>query len=203
LIGPPGHKPAVAAICLVSSWRGPYACAIPATLETTMVRLLLGIGFSTLIATSALAHITLETRQAPVGTSYKAILRVPHGCDGSATTAIRVKIPEGLIDAKPMPKPGWTLKIVKGHYAKPYKLFHATVSEGATEIDWSGGKLPDDQYDEFVFRGSLASDLEPGTMLYFPVVQECEKGVQRWIEIPKAGADYPEPAPGLKLLPKP
>jgi uncharacterized protein YcnI len=37
-------------------------------------------------------------------------------------------------------------------------------------------------------------------------VQECEKGVHRWIEIPVAGktaADYPEPAPGLKLLRKP
>jgi uncharacterized protein YcnI len=37
------------------------------------------------------------------------------------------------------------------------------------------------------------------------VVQECEKGVHRWIEIPAAGkssSDYPEPAPALKLLPK-
>jgi uncharacterized protein YcnI len=43
-------------------------------------------------------------------------------------------------------------------------------------------------------------------MLYFPVVQECEKGVHRWIEIPAAGkssGDYPEPAPALKLQPKP
>jgi uncharacterized protein YcnI len=42
-------------------------------------------------------------------------------------------------------------------------------------------------------------------MLYFPVVQECEKGVHRWIEIPAAGkspGDYPSPAPGLKLVPK-
>jgi uncharacterized protein YcnI len=37
------------------------------------------------------------------------------------------------------------------------------------------------------------------------VVQECEKGVHRWIEIPAAGkpaSEYPEPAPALKLLPK-
>ena len=48
--------------------------------------------------------------------------------------------------------------------------------------------------------------LEAGKMLYFPVVQECERGLHRWIEIPAAGkssGDYPEPAPALKLLPKP
>jgi periplasmic copper chaperone A len=151
----------------------------------------------------AFAHVTLEQAQATVGTSYKAVLRVPHGCDGSATTAIRVRIPEGVIDVKPMPKPGWTLNTVKGNYAKTYSLFHAQISEGVTEIDWSGGRLPDDYYDEFVFQSYLASDLQPGQTLYFPIVQECEKGVHRWIETPAAGKDYPEPAPGLKLLPKP
>ena len=154
------------------------------------------------VSTCALAHVTLETGQAPIGSGYKAVLRVPHGCDGSPTTAIRVKIPEGVIDVKPMPKAGWTVNVVKGKYAKAHKLFKAQVSEGAIEIDWSGGKLPDDFYDEFVFHAVLASDLEPGTVLYFPVVQQCEKGVHRWIEIPKPGSDYPEPAPGLKLLPK-
>ena len=74
------------------------------------------------------------------------------------------------------------------------------------ESVWSGGKLPDAWYDEFVFQGFVAGDLEPGGPLYFPVVQECEKGVHRWIEIPAAGksaADYPEPAPVLRLLPRP
>jgi uncharacterized protein YcnI len=151
---------------------------------------------------AAFAHVTLATGEAPVGASYKAVLRVPHGCDGSATTAIRVRIPEGVIGVKPMPKPGWTVTIVKGKYAKTYSLFHAKVSEGATEIAWSGGKLPDEYYDEFVFQGFLASDLAPGATLYFPLVQECEKGVHRWIEIPAAGRESPEPAPGLRLLPK-
>ena len=38
--------------------------------------------------TIAFAHITLENQQAAVGASYKAVLRVPHGCDGSATVAV-------------------------------------------------------------------------------------------------------------------
>jgi len=151
---------------------------------------------------SAFAHVTLERNQAPVGASYKAVFRVPHGCDGSPTTAIRVRIPDGVIDVKPMPKPGWTLNLVNGKYAKPHTLLRTEVSEGVTEVDWTGGNLPDDYYDEFVLQAFLASDLQPGQTIYFRVVQECEKGIHRWIEIPTEGSDLPEPAPGLKLLPK-
>ena len=168
-----------------------------------MIRSLLAGALAAAI-TPALAHVTLETQDAKVGGGYRAVLRVPHGCSGSATTSVRVKIPEGLIGVKPMPKPGWTLTTTAGKYPKTYKLFHAEVSEGVTEIGWSGGKLPDAWYDEFVFTGVLAGDLEAGKKLYFPVVQECEKGVHRWIEIPAAGksrSDYSEPAPELRLLP--
>jgi periplasmic copper chaperone A len=169
-----------------------------------MIRSLLLAILGAVVITPAIAHITLESQEAKVGGGYKAVLRVPHGCGESPTTAIRVKIPEGVIGVKPMPKPGWTLTTATGKYPKAYKLFHAELKEGVAEIDWSGGKLPDAWYDEFVFNGFLSGDLEPGKKLYFPVVQECEKGVHRWIEIPAAGKsrdDYSDPAPELKLLP--
>jgi uncharacterized protein YcnI len=154
---------------------------------------------------AAFAHITLETQEAAVGSTYKAILRVPHGCDGKATTAVRVQIPEGVISVKPMPKPGWTLQTKKGKYEKSYELYGQAVTDGVKEVDWSGGSLPDEFYDEFVFRGRLAADLSAGQQLFFPVVQECDGAVDRWIEIPAAGQDEDAleyPAPGIKLLPK-
>lgn len=158
------------------------------------------------ITTPALAHITLEQREAPVGGSYKAVLKVPHGCKGSPTTAIRVKIPDGMIAVKPMPKPGWTISTTRGKYQKTYEHFHnAKLSEGVVEIGWSGGSLSDEHYDEFVFQGFFAADLKPDTTLYFPVVQECAQGIHRWIEIPaagKTGGDLEQPAPDLKLLPR-
>jgi uncharacterized protein YcnI len=152
--------------------------------------------------TNASAHITLETRQARIGASYKAVMRVPHGCEGSATTAIKIRIPRGVINVKPMPKAGWKLETVTGKYDKTYSLRGAKAGEGVTELHWTGGKLPDAFYDEFVFMGALADELEAGKTIYFPVVQECEKGVQRWIEIPENGQEGSAPAPGLKLLPK-
>lgn len=152
------------------------------------------------------AHVTLETGEASVGSSYKAVLRVPHGCDGKATIAVRVKVLEGFLAAKPMPKAGWTLKTETGKYAKSYTLHGEAITEGVQEIGWSGGNLPDAYYDEFVLRGTLAADLPAGEMLYFPVVQECEgSATERWIQIPAAGQkadDLELPAPGIKLLPK-
>lgn len=152
-------------------------------------------------AAPAFAHVTLEKGEAAVGSTYKAVLRLPHGCDGNATTSVRVKIPEGLISVKPMPHAGWELSTVKGPYQNTYELFGSKVSEGVTEITWSGGNLPDAYYDEFVFRGTLASTLEAGTTLYFPVIQTCATGEEAWIEIPVEGQPEPElPAPGLKLV---
>ncbi len=158
-----------------------------------------------LTAGVASAHVTLETGEATAGSTYKAVFRVPHGCDGSSTIKFTVKIPEGVIAVKPMPHAGWTIDTVKGKYAKTYDYYGSKLDEGVTEVTWSGGNLPDAYYDEFVLRGMLAADL-PAGMLYFPAVQECEKGTDRWIEIPEAGKtaeDYETPAPGLNVLPKP
>ena len=159
-----------------------------------------------LAATPALAHVTLEQRESPVDASYKVVLRVPHGCDGSATTKLTVQIPEGVISVKPMIKPGWTIDIKRGAYARAYSFLHgAKFTEGPKEISWSGGNLPDTFYDEFVISTYLAGELTAGETLYFPVVQECEKGAHHWIELPtpdKPAGTLGDPAPGEKLLQK-
>src|SRR5215207_7891344 len=144
---------------------------------------LVAVALATLTASPAAAHVTLEKRQAPVGSYYKAVFAVPHGCAGSPTVKVRVQIPEGVIGSK--------------------------VSEGVKEVVWSGGKVADDNYDEFVFSSFLTPGLKPDTTLYFPVVQECEQGVSRWIDIPSSegrgghGPGSKTPAPGLKLIAKP
>jgi uncharacterized protein YcnI len=158
-----------------------------------------------LVSVPASAHVTLETQQAVAGSYFKTVVRVPHGCEGSPTTRLRVRIPDGAAAVKPQPKAGWELTIVKGKLAQPYDDGHGNkITEGVTEVVWSGGKLLDEHYDEFWFRMQLPKT--PNVTIYVPVVQECEKGIHRWIEIPAAGKsadDYKEPAPSLKLLPRP
>jgi periplasmic copper chaperone A len=156
------------------------------------------------LAGPALAHTTLEAQQAPIGSTYRAVLRVGHGCEGAPTLKLRVRIPEGVINVKQMPKPGWEMQTIKAAYEKKYDYDGTAVIEGVREIVWTG-KLLDKHYDEFVFRAYLTDSLRPDTMLHFPTVQECGGGkVDRWIEIPSEGKsvdDHQYPAPGLKLMP--
>jgi uncharacterized protein YcnI len=151
---------------------------------------------------SASAHITLETREAPADSYFKAVFSVPHGCAGSPTTKVRVRIPDGVTGVKPQPKPGWELSTVKTKVEGTVQGDHgAAVTQAITEVIWIG-KLPDEYFDQFVMQLRLP-DVPAGTVLYFPVVQECEKGVTRWIERPEAGkTDLREPAPALRLTPK-
>jgi uncharacterized protein YcnI len=168
--------------------------------------LMIAFAAAAAVTSPAGAHVTLQNRQATPASYYKAVFAVPHGCAGSPTVKIRVQIPEGVIAVKPMPKPGWNVETVKGKYSTSYELHGATITEGVKEVLWSGGKLADDNYDEFVLATFLTGSLKPNTTLYFPLVQECEQGTSRWIEIPQEGKpahDTKSPAPGVKLMPKP
>lgn len=157
------------------------------------------VAVATLAAVPAYAHATLEVRQAAIGSTYKAVLRVPHGCGAEATNVVRVQIPEGFYNVKPMPKAGWTLETVTGPYAQPYDNHGTQLTEGVKEIVWKDGNLPNEWYDEFVFRGTFAGTLEPG-QYYFPAIQECANGEEAWIDV--TGADNAEmPAPSLELVP--
>jgi uncharacterized protein YcnI len=158
-----------------------------------------------LIAASPLgAHVFIEGKQAAVGADYKAVFVVPHGCSGSSTTKLRVQIPEGVIATEAKAVAGWNVEIVKGKYTSEYDYNGGKVAEGIKEVAWTGGKLPDKTRQEFVIETYLTGGLKPNTTLYFPVVQECEQGVSRWIEIPPDGATRSHegkwPAPGVKLI---
>ena len=69
-----------------------------------------------------------------MGSYYKAVFAVPHGCAGSPTVKLRVQIPEGVIGIKPMPKPGWTIEMVKGANATEYEFHGGKISEGVKEV---------------------------------------------------------------------
>ncbi|WP_420408014.1 YcnI family protein [Hoeflea sp.] len=164
-----------------------------------VARAAIAVVLASTMSTSVSAHATLEVREAALGATYKAVLRVPHGCEGEATHTVRVQIPEGFFAVKPMPKAGWTLETVTGPYENTYVNHGTELTEGVKEIIWSGGDLKDEWYDEFVFRGTFADTLEPSTF-YFPAIQECANGEAAWIDT--SGAEgVAHPAPKLELVP--
>lgn len=164
---------------------------------------LLGLGLLTL---PAAAHISFETPVVAAGKTAKFVLRVPHGCGDRPTTGIRLQIPKGLESVKPQPKAGWTLELVpEAHTDAAGAAAHSGGHGSAaaiSEIAWTGGRLEDAWYDEFAFRATVAK----GTTgrLFVPVVQQCDGGVERWIEVPAAGGssdDLKFPAPSVRVEP--
>jgi uncharacterized protein YcnI len=152
-----------------------------------------------LMASAAQAHITLEQDTARAGSYQKLTFRVGHGCDGSPTKAIAVTMPESVIGAKPMPKPGWNIRLVEGKLAVPVESHGRRIASAVREVSWSGGPLQDAYYDEFSVQVKLPA--EPGK-LYFKIVQQCEKGSVAWDELPgEAGVKVKAPAPVLNVLP--
>jgi uncharacterized protein YcnI len=95
-------------------------------------------------------------------------------------------LPEGATAAKPLAKEGWT------------------VTEVAGEIAWRGGSIDPKTHE--IFGIALKLPNTPGRTLYFPAIQECQQGTNRWIEIPAAGQtvkDLRNPAPFVTLTPLP
>lgn len=153
-------------------------------------------------ATAASAHVTFLDAEAPQEATILATLQVPHGCDGKPTNEVQVKLPEGFVFAKPQPKAGWQLEVIKGDYKKSYDNHGTPVKSGAIEIRWKGGNLSDDFYDTFVIQGKV-SGVDAGTSLAFPVTQLCGDTVEAWDQLAADGSDphkLKSPAPVLTVV---
>ncbi|MDH7800718.1 MULTISPECIES: copper chaperone PCu(A)C [unclassified Rhizobium] len=154
----------------------------------------------------AFAHTTFVDGSAEQDSTIVAALQVPHGCDGGlATTEVQIKLPEGFISAKPQPKAGWELEIIKGDYQKAYKNHGQEIKSGPVEIRWKAGNLPDEFYDTFAVQGKI-SGIEVGQDLPFKVTQLCgDKGKVSWDEVAAAGVDphsLKSPAPTIRVTAK-
>lgn len=161
-------------------------------MNTSKALQVIAIGALSVWASSAFSHVTLEQAQVESGSTYKAVLRVGHGCEGLPTTALRVQLPAGFQGAKPMPKAGWTLQTKVDKLATPYDNHGKSITEDVTEITWTAtsasAALPDSQYDEFVVRGRAAM---PVGAAWFKVTQLCKEGSKEgsnpWTEVPANG----------------
>jgi len=154
------------------------------------------------VASPALAHVTANPDTGTAGKYFATSFRVSHGCEGSDTVALTIKLPAGTVILKPQHKAGWTVSTKKSKLDKPVSIGHGkTADEQFDEVTWRGGPLSDGEYDDF---GLLLKLPEVPQTLWFPITQECVKGANDWTGIPKDGQewhDLPMPAPFVKVTP--
>jgi uncharacterized protein YcnI len=148
--------------------------------------LLAAVTSAVVLATGGLAsaHIDPDPVEAQAGSRLTVGFTVEHGCEGSPTVQLDMRLPEGVVDPVAEPVDGWDGSV-------------ETV-DGDAIVTFAGGPLPDDV--EGTFSVTMTLPPTPDTVIYFPFVQRCEVGEIRWIQIPnEAGDDLDEPAPAMTL----
>ena len=158
--------------------------------RTTVVRRvtlsgLAAVGIVALGATSAMAHVTITPSTTAAGATAELRVEIPHGCVGSATTAISIRMPEGVSDVTASGTDRWA------------------VEQAADALTWTTDEpLPDAEHAEVEFSVRLPDD--DGATLVFPVIQQCEQGEAAWTEVAEHGEGHDgleRPAPVLVVTP--
>lgn len=148
---------------------------------------------------SASAHVDVEPSSAAAGSETVLTFSLPHGCDGSSTTAFGIGIPEGVEGVTPTVNPSWTVSQVPVDLASPISDGHGhSVTTRIGQIVYTA-KVPlaDGLRDTFALSLVLPEDAA-GKTLEFPVLQTCEKGSTMWDQTSKPGEAEPEfPAPAV------
>ena len=138
------------------------------------------VAFALAGTSPASAHIDPDPAEAQAGSTLSIGFTVEHGCDGSPTTQLDMRLPDGVTGASPDSVDGW----------------EGSIDDNV--VTFMGGPLPDDV--EGTFSVTMTLPPTPDTTIYFPFVQRCEEGEIRWIGIPTEPDDeLDEPAPALVL----
>lgn len=149
----------------------------------------------------ASAHVTAEPQDVLADSYQKLSFKVTHGCEGSATKAVIINIPEALHGAKPMPKLGWAISLDIKPLSQPYNSHGRLIKEEVRTVTWQGGLLPNEYFDEFSIHVRVSSQIG---QIAIPVTQLCESGRLNWNEVvtPEKSRDMLEaPAPVINIFP--
>jgi periplasmic copper chaperone A len=167
---------------------------------TSMVAAATGVLTLTLAGTAG-AHITANPGEAPSDGFATVSFQVPHGCEESPMTQVRIQIPPRVPSATPSVHPLWDVSTKEGKKNR-VELHGETITRGVSEVTYTARQpLPPDRLDSFAISLKLPAG-EEGESVYFPTIQRCEEGQTRWIQIPAEGEsaeELEEPAPAVVL----
>ena len=140
-----------------------------------------------LLAGPASAHVEITASDTAAGAYTVLTVSVPHGCEGSPTTAVAVRIPDGIAEVTPTRNAFYDVEVVTG---------------SDTQVVYTARTpLPDGQRDTFELSLQIPEDAE-GQTLTFPTIQTCEEGSTSWTEVPADGQsedDLEHPAPAFEV----
>ena len=131
---------------------------------------------------SASAHVTASASSTAAGSYSVITFSVPHGCEGSPTTAIAIEIPDDILSVTPTRNPYWTFDLTKIPLDPPTE----DQSERVSVVTYTAETpLPEGVRDTLELSVKLPEG-EAGDVVEFPITQTCEEGETLWVgdEVP-------------------
>ncbi|MFZ1721682.1 MAG: DUF1775 domain-containing protein [Microgenomates group bacterium] len=119
------------------------------------------------------AHVVVRPNKVGVANRETFMVSVPTEKE-VPTTQVTLQIPAGLQSARPHVKQGWDIEIVRGDESNP---------DAITEITWSGGSIPADQMDVFLFNAQ--APLEEGELVWKAYQTYADGEVVAWDASPE------------------
>jgi uncharacterized protein YcnI len=169
------------------------------TLATGFVAGAVVIGLSA----PAAAHVSVSATGTTAGAYTLLTFSVPHGCEGEATTAVAIQVPEPLYSVTPTVNPNWDVELTTVELDEPITDSHGNeVTERVGEVVYTAHHpLPDGHRDAFELSLRLPEETA-GQTLAFPVIQVCGDTEHPWIQIAEEGQDpdaLDSPAPFIEV----
>lgn len=150
----------------------------------------LAIGVVLGAPTVASAHVGVSPDAISPGESAVLTFSFTHGCDGSPTTALRITMPEGLASVSPTVDTTWNIAVERGENGLVTAVTYAATTPIASDL-----------------RGAASMAIrlseDAPESLAFPVEQQCESGVNQWVELATEGEDphdLESPAPVVQVI---
>ncbi|KAI8913970.1 hypothetical protein DFJ77DRAFT_465393 [Powellomyces hirtus] len=114
----------------------------------------------------------------PVGVPAKSMvtsIRIPHGCNKTATNWVSVAIPADVTSVKPQQIPGWTIVLTTRPLNPPVISDGIEVNTTTDTVTWQNGTLQDGYFMDFGLSVRMPAGPD-GTVVAFETRQLCENG---------------------------
>jgi copper(I)-binding protein len=137
---------------------------------------------------AAFAHVGIDPPVAETAATWNGAVRVGHGCDGKATTAVELKLPQGVTAVRALAKTGWQV---------------AMTPQQVTWTASAGQSLGPDDKGDFPLELRVAA---PAGAQWITAVQRCGTVTEQWSDAPRQGtstAGMKNPAVLLQVLSAP
>lgn len=125
----------------------------------------------------ASAHLASSPNRVTPGSTTKVTFTVEHGCDGSPTVKVAIKLPAGVTATEPIGPKGFV------------------GSVAGSVLTYDKGSLGPKAHGAF---SAVLTFPKTTGVLTFPAVQTCVKGATSWIAVPTKAVPKPaHPAPQI------